>query len=106
MPAPEAGRPSSWSAWRHRPFGERALAEVLAAQFTVFNYDRRGRGESGDTLPYAVAREIQDIAAARDAPFWPELEALAPTLAYDAACLGDGAPPVRRLAAIGCPTLV
>src|SRR6266568_1557612 len=35
-----------------------SLAELLAADFTVFNYDRRGRGDSGDTLPYAVEREI------------------------------------------------
>ena len=40
-----------------------SLAEVLAADFTVFNYDRRGRGESGDTLPYAVERAIEDIGA-------------------------------------------
>jgi pimeloyl-ACP methyl ester carboxylesterase len=39
------------------------LAAILAADFTVFNYDRRGRGPSGDTAPYAVAREIEDIAA-------------------------------------------
>ena len=37
------------------------LADVLASQFTVFNYDRRGRGPSGDTQPYAVQREIEDI---------------------------------------------
>lgn len=39
------------------------LAAILAADFTVFNYDRRGRGESGDTPPYAVQREIEDIEA-------------------------------------------
>ena len=39
------------------------LAEQLAGQFTVFNYDRRGRGPSGDTQPYAPAREIEDIDA-------------------------------------------
>ncbi|QFG21933.1 alpha/beta fold hydrolase [Actinomadura sp. WMMB 499] len=39
------------------------LAEALAAHFTVVNYDRRGRGESGDTLPYAPEREVEDIAA-------------------------------------------
>ncbi len=44
-----------------------ALAAQLSEQFTVFNYDRRGRGPSGDTLPYAVAREIEDIAAVADA---------------------------------------
>jgi pimeloyl-ACP methyl ester carboxylesterase len=39
------------------------LAECLAPYFTVINYDRRGRGASGDTLPYAVDREIEDLAA-------------------------------------------
>jgi pimeloyl-ACP methyl ester carboxylesterase len=39
------------------------LAALLAADFTVFNYDRRGRGDSGDTLPYAVEREVEDIDA-------------------------------------------
>ena len=41
----------------------RPTAEELAKHFTVFNYDRRGRGDSGDTLPYAVEREIEDIGA-------------------------------------------
>ena len=149
------------------------LAEELAARFTVFNYARRGRGESGDTPPYAVEREFDDLAAlielaggtahvygvssggalaleaaaagvaidrlavyevpygmgegwpeyvsslrrlladdrrgdalelfmrlagsseeaiagARASSLWPGLERLAHTLAYDAACLGDG----------------
>jgi pimeloyl-ACP methyl ester carboxylesterase len=39
------------------------LAELLAQHFTVFTYDRRGRGDSGDTAPYAVEREVEDIAA-------------------------------------------
>ena len=39
------------------------LAELLAPHFTVFTYDRRGRGQSGNTLPYAVDREVDDIAA-------------------------------------------
>jgi pimeloyl-ACP methyl ester carboxylesterase len=39
------------------------LAALLAADFTVFNYHRRGRGASGDTPPYAVEREVEDIAA-------------------------------------------
>jgi pimeloyl-ACP methyl ester carboxylesterase len=39
------------------------LAEHLAQQFRVINYDRRGRGESGDTSPYTVEREIEDLAA-------------------------------------------
>lgn len=170
-----------------------AIAAELARHFTVYNYARRGRGGSGDTAPYAVAREIDDIqalidaaggsahvfgassggalaleaaaaglaidriavyevpymsdtmmakhwsayvdhltvalaegrhwdavalfmrlagssdqevAAARDSPFAPGLRALAPTLAYDAACLGDGLPPTTRLARVAQPTLV
>ncbi len=169
------------------------LATELAERFTVFNYDRRGRGDSGDTLPYAVEREIEDIealiaeaggsahlygvssggalvleataagvpvdrlavyevpydmaeggpqrhreyverlegflaegrrgdaaelfmrlagasdemvAGARSSPMWPGLEAIAPTLRYDAACMGDNRPPTDRLARITRPTLV
>jgi pimeloyl-ACP methyl ester carboxylesterase len=168
------------------------LAEELAARFTVYSYDQRGRGDSGDTLPYAVQREIEDLEAliavtggsahlygvsaggalaleaaaagiaidklavyevpygfagdaqqwreyvdtleallaegrrgdafalfmrtagspeedivsARNSPVWPSLEAVAHTLAYGAACLGDGQPPTARLATITQPTLV
>jgi pimeloyl-ACP methyl ester carboxylesterase len=169
------------------------LAPELAESFTVYNYARRGRGDSGDTLPYTLEREIEDIeallaeaggtahlygvssggalvletaaagiavdklavyevpynmaddwpqrwrdyvdqleavlaeglrgdalelfmqlagsseediAGARSSPFWPVMEDLAPTLAYDAACLGDGQPPTDRLARITQPTLV
>jgi pimeloyl-ACP methyl ester carboxylesterase len=174
--------------WENAP-----LAAELAAWFTVYNYDRRGRADSGDTLPYAVERELEDlgalvaeaggsahlygvssggalaleaaaaglpvdrigvyevpyfvgeeaaapwrryveqleaalaadrrgeavelfmrvagsseedVAGARSSPLWPGLEAIAHTLAYDAACLGDGQPPRARLATITQPTLV
>lgn len=43
------------------------LAAALTSGFTVINYDRRGRGDSGDRQPYAVAREVEDIAALIDA---------------------------------------
>lgn len=43
------------------------LAQELASDFTVLNYDRRGRGPSGDTPPYAIDREIEDIEAVVDA---------------------------------------
>lgn len=51
------------------------LAELLSRRFTVINYDRRGRGDSGDTAPYAVEREIEDVqalidAAGGSASFW------------------------------------
>jgi pimeloyl-ACP methyl ester carboxylesterase len=48
----------------HRAFGpSRPLAAELADRFTVYTYDRRGRGESGDTAPYAVEREVEDLEA-------------------------------------------
>ena len=169
------------------------LAELLAADFTVLNYDRRGRGDSGDTPPYAVQREIEDlhavigaaggaaavfgnssgavlalraaaaglpitrlalweppfmtdpdaprrqqaylaqltglldegrrgdamalfmrsiglpeqmIAGMRQAPMWPGMEALAPTLVYDATIMGDSMVPTGLVASITAPTLV
>jgi len=173
------------------------LADALAADFEVFNVDRRGRGDSGDTAPYAVEREVEDIAAvvrsvgapaalfghssgaalaleavaadrdgslgvdrlllfeppyqldpatnrqgdglaeryatlvaadrrgdavelfmtavgmppeaiagARSQPFWPALEDIAHTLAYDATVMGDGTFPAERAAAVSVPTLV
>jgi pimeloyl-ACP methyl ester carboxylesterase len=169
------------------------LAELLAADFTVFNHDRRGRGDSGDTPPYAVEREVEDlqavtaaaggraavfgnssgavlalhaaaaglpitklalweppfmvdpdaprrqreyvaqltelldagrrgdamalfmrsiglpegmIAGMRQAPMWPGMEALAPTLAYDATVMGDSLVPTDLVAAVKVPTLV
>src|SRR5215216_7790751 len=39
------------------------LIGLLAADFTVYNYDRRGRGGSTDTAPYAVEREVEDLTA-------------------------------------------
>jgi pimeloyl-ACP methyl ester carboxylesterase len=59
-----AGRPlilvggATCDAARMRP-----TAEHLAPDFAVINYDRRGRGDSGDTQPYAVEREVEDLAA-------------------------------------------
>ncbi|HWG01959.1 MAG TPA: alpha/beta hydrolase [Trebonia sp.] len=41
----------------------RQIAPALAGQFTVYIYDRRGRGGSGDTPPYETAREIEDLHA-------------------------------------------
>lgn len=169
------------------------LAQHLAETFDVVVYRRRGRGDSGDTSPYAVRREIEDLAAVIDAvggranvfgastggalaleaaaaglpidriavhevpyllgeemiaawhtytadlataldagdrdealrlfmslagssaeqisaaeasTYWSPLRDLAPTLRYDAACLGDGPPPADRLAAVTQPVLL
>jgi pimeloyl-ACP methyl ester carboxylesterase len=71
----------------------RPLAEQLAARFTVFAYDRRGRGDSGDTPPYAPEREIEDlealIGAAGGSAFVYGVSAGA-ALALDAANRGAG----------------
>jgi pimeloyl-ACP methyl ester carboxylesterase len=55
-------------ALQYRAFdqGMAQLAELLAPHFTVIHYDRRGRGDSTDTLPYALEREIEDIEALID----------------------------------------
>jgi pimeloyl-ACP methyl ester carboxylesterase len=46
----------------NRSFGD-GFGPPLARDFTAYNYDRRGRNESGDNQPYAVEREVEDIAA-------------------------------------------
>jgi pimeloyl-ACP methyl ester carboxylesterase len=52
----------------YRSFGPMpGLAQLLAPYFTVYYYDRRGRGDSRDTKPYAVEREVEDIEALIDA---------------------------------------
>jgi pimeloyl-ACP methyl ester carboxylesterase len=43
------------------PFVE--LARLLEPRFTIYRFDRRGRGESGDVQPYAVEREAEDLQA-------------------------------------------
>lgn len=48
----------------YRSFGPmRELAKLLSPYFTVYTYDRRGRGESTNSKPYAVEREVEDIEA-------------------------------------------
>ena len=55
-------------ALQYRAFdqGMVSLAELLSKHFTVIHYDRRGRGDSTDTQPYALEREIEDIEAIID----------------------------------------
>lgn len=48
--------------WRAAPFFQ-PLADALAERFTVYNYDRRGRGDSTEATPYEVEREIEDLEA-------------------------------------------
>lgn len=88
-----------WGAMGYRatPFAK-AMREELAKTFTVYDYDRRGRGESGDKPTYAVAREIEDLAAVIDAAGNPYVWATSSgaALALEAAASGV---PMRALAA-------
>lgn len=74
------------------------LGALLASDFTVLNYDRRGRGPSGDTPPYSVEREVEDIdaviGAAGGSAFLYGTSSGA-VLAFDAAASGL---PVSKLA--------
>ncbi|MFD0715341.1 alpha/beta fold hydrolase [Paenibacillus sp. GCM10027626] len=55
-------------AFSYRKFpGMAQLVNLLSEHFTVYNYDRRGRGDSGDTRPYETAREIEDLQALMEA---------------------------------------
>jgi pimeloyl-ACP methyl ester carboxylesterase len=85
----------------------RGLAEQLASSFTVYAYDRRGRGDSGPgASPYAVAREVEDLLAVIDASggaadvFGASSGA---TLALEAARQGA---PIGRLAVYESPFIV
>jgi hypothetical protein len=88
----------------------------------VYTYDRRGRGDSGDTGPYAgrgdaVRLGLQQMGAPRIVialmrllPVWPKLTAVAHTLPYDMAIVGPyqrGTPlPADRWEDVRVPTLV
>ena len=86
--------------------GQVKLAELLAERFTVYSYDRRGRGDSGDTPPYAAGREIEDLAAVISAAggqahVWGLSSGA--VLALDAAAAGL---PIRKLAVQEPPLVV
>jgi len=82
------------------------IGRLLADGFRTFAYDRRGRGDSTDTAPYAVEREIEDIAALIDiagAPVAVFGWSSGAVLALDAAAAGL---PIRRLALFEPPFVV
>ena len=57
----------AYGALCYRSFGSLPeLVKLLTPHFTLYNYERRGRSESGDTRPYAVEREVEDIEALID----------------------------------------
>jgi pimeloyl-ACP methyl ester carboxylesterase len=82
------------------------LAPLLAGQFTVFSYDRRGRGQSGDRAPYRVEREVEDLEAliaeaGRSAFVFGHSSGA--VLSLKAAAYGL---PIRKLAAYEAPLIV
>lgn len=80
-----------------------SLAAALGSAFTVYSYDRRGRGDSGDRPPYAVDREIEDLAAVVAAAGGPALvfgHSSGAALALEAAASGV---PMSRVAAYEPP---
>lgn len=82
------------------------LAAVLAEHFTVLTYDRRGRGDSGDTAPYSVEREIEDLEAVlKEAGGTAYLYGISSggVLALEAATRGLG---IRKLAVYEAPFVV
>jgi pimeloyl-ACP methyl ester carboxylesterase len=79
------------------------LIDLLAPKFTVYHYDRRGRGRSTDTQPYAVRREVEDLAALiEEAGGWAFLYAFSSggLLALHAAMAGL---PIARMALLEPP---
>jgi pimeloyl-ACP methyl ester carboxylesterase len=64
------------------------------------------RGAAFEAFLRVTGTAEEDIAGMRSAPFWSDLQAMAHTLRYDAACLGTGPPPIDRLATIRQPVLV
>jgi pimeloyl-ACP methyl ester carboxylesterase len=82
------------------------VGQLLGGEFRVYAYDRRGRGESTDTAPYAVQREIEDLAALIDHAGGPAFVfgwSSGAVLALDAAAAGL---PISRLAVFEPPFVV
>ncbi|MCU1423104.1 MAG: hydrolase [Microbacteriaceae bacterium] len=87
-----------------REFGpSKDVAAALAGSYAIVSYDRRGRGESGDTQPYSVQREVEDLAAVIEAAggdAYVAGQSSGAGLALEAAAAGV---PIRRLASYEAP---
>jgi pimeloyl-ACP methyl ester carboxylesterase len=92
-------------AWNDR-MTKAPLAQLLAGEFSVYSYDRRGRGGSGDRPPYAVEREIEDLVAVIEAAggsAYVHGHSSGASLALEAAAAGA---PVSKLAMYEPPYIV
>jgi pimeloyl-ACP methyl ester carboxylesterase len=84
----------------------RQFVTELAKDFRVFSYDRRGRGSSGDTAPYSVDKEIEDLAAiCREAGGHPMVVGFSSGAALSLEAAAKGVP-MRRLVAYEAPYMV
>ena len=85
----------------------RKASEEFAKHFTIIDYDRRGRGESGDSKPYDVMREVEDLAAlvqdAAEEPCYVFAQSSGAALALRAAAEGV---PMKALIAYEPPYMV
>jgi pimeloyl-ACP methyl ester carboxylesterase len=91
----------------HRNQGPaRDLAGALAADYTVYFYDRRGRGDSGNTLPWSAEKEIEDLAALLTVAGGTAYLFGASSGAVLAADAADRLPGFRRLALYEPPFIV
>lgn len=75
-----------------------AISHALSPEFEVVTYDRRGRGDSGDALPYAVEREIEDLAAVIEVTGGPAAVLGLSSGAALAVLAAAAGVPIRRLA--------
>jgi pimeloyl-ACP methyl ester carboxylesterase len=91
----------------YRDFGPaKKFTEALADSFTVYTYDRRGRGESSNTEPFDVQREVEDLAAVvKEAGGSPYVfgHSSGAALALEAANAGE---PISKLAVYEAPFIV
>lgn len=84
--------------------GRRAAREYAESLTGLLEEGRRG--DAVELFMGMVGLPPEMIAGMRQSPYWAQGEALAPTLAYDAAVMGDGSLPIDALARIGTPTTV
>jgi pimeloyl-ACP methyl ester carboxylesterase len=83
----------------------RQASESYTRQLTALLSEGR-RGDAAALAMTTWGAPAEAVAGMRQMPVWPLFEAVAPTLAYDNAIMGDGAVPTERLASIKVPTLV
>ncbi|MFJ1591724.1 alpha/beta fold hydrolase [Kitasatospora albolonga] len=109
LEAAAAGLPVELLAVYEPPYTPGTSGRLLKARRTARLHRLLAAGDRAGAVELFLSATGVDpatVARMRRAPLWPGLEALAPTLAYDDALLGDGAVPAERFAAVTARTLV